>query len=70
MQSSAVQTTSAYCEHCQRNVHTRAEYHTVQLSRTRLRVPHVLVRACGECGEVLEVPRESIPQLRVFGVPA
>ncbi|MFL5579791.1 MAG: hypothetical protein ACJ8AO_05405 [Gemmatimonadaceae bacterium] len=61
------ESTSAFCEHCQQVVRTKVELHTVQLSRTRIRVPHVLVRACSECGEVLEVPRESFPQLRVFG---
>jgi len=67
MQALLTDSTAIYCEHCKRTVRTRAEYHTVQLSRTRVRVPHVLVHACVECGEVLEVPRESYPQLRAFG---
>lgn len=62
--------TAAFCEHCQRIVRTRAELHTVRLSRTRLSVPHVLVHVCESCDDVLEIPRESIPQLRAFGASA
>jgi hypothetical protein len=61
---------AAFCEHCQRIVRTRAEYHTVRLPRTRLSVSHVLVRACENCGDVLEIPRESFPQLRACGASA
>jgi len=60
---------SAFCEHCQATVRLRPEYHTVRLRGTRIDVPHVLVHACATCGDVLAIPRESYPQLRV-GVPA
>ena len=61
--------TTAFCEHCQATVRPSPEFHTVRLSRTRISVPHVLVHACPTCGDVVAIPRESYPQLRV-GVPA
>lgn len=71
MQSSkSPERAAAFCEHCQRIVRTRDEYHTVRLPRTRLTVSHVLVRACTQCGEVVEIPRESLPQLRASSVSA
>lgn len=55
------------CKRCKKPVRTRFEYRTVQMSRTRLRVPDVLVDVCIECDHMISMPRQSIAQLREVG---
>ena len=55
----------AACERCKKVVATRFERRTVHLERPRpVDVPHVLVAACAECGEVAAIPPQSSPRLR------
>lgn len=55
------------CKRCKKPVRTRFEYRTVQMNRTRLRVPDVLVDVCLECDHMISMPRQSIAQLREVG---
>ncbi|HET7584088.1 MAG TPA: hypothetical protein VFK13_04230 [Gemmatimonadaceae bacterium] len=34
------------------------------MRRTRLRVPDVLVDICTQCGHMISIPPQSVPQLR------
>jgi hypothetical protein len=56
------------CPACNKLVRTRMAYRTVQLLRTRLRVPRVLVDVCCECGRELSVARQALAQFREAGV--
>lgn len=56
------------CPQCAKLVRTRMSYRTVQLSRTRLRVPNVLVDVCQECGHTISVTRQALAQFREAGV--
>jgi hypothetical protein len=56
------------CPRCRRIVRTRFELRTVQLARSRLRVPDVLVDVCTECDHMISIPPQSVPQLREAGV--
>ena len=60
---------TAHCPACRRLVHARFEYRTVTLTRTRLRVANVLVDVCPACDATIDIPRESLAQLREAGVP-
>jgi hypothetical protein len=55
------------CPRCRKLVRTRFELRTVELLRTRLRVPQVLVDVCDECDHMISFPRQSIPQLLAAG---
>jgi hypothetical protein len=48
-------------------VRSRFELRTVQLWRTRLAVPDVLVDVCTECGHMISIPAQSVEQLREAG---
>ena len=56
------------CPSCNKLVRTRLTYRTVQLARTRLRVPKVLVDVCSECGRTISVARQALAQFREAGV--
>ena len=55
------------CPRCKKVVRTRFELRTIQLWRTRLRVPDVLVDVCTECDHTISVPQQSVEQLREAG---
>jgi hypothetical protein len=55
------------CPRCRKLVRSRFEYRTVQLWRTRLRVPRVLVDVCTECDHMISIPPQSVEQLREAG---
>jgi hypothetical protein len=55
------------CPRCRTIVRTRFELRTVQLWRTRLRVPDVLVDVCMECDHMISFPQQSMEQLREAG---
>ncbi len=57
-------TAANHCRRCRTLVRTRFEYRTVQLRRSRLRVPDVLVDVCTQCGHMVSIPPQSVPQLR------
>ena len=55
------------CRRCMKVVPTRYEYRAVQMVRTRLVVPDVLVDVCSECDHMISIPRQSVAQLREVG---
>ncbi len=55
------------CRRCKKIVRTRFELRTVQLWRTRLHVPDVLVDVCTECDHMVSIPQQSVEQLREAG---
>jgi hypothetical protein len=55
------------CPRCRTIVRSRFEYRTVQLSRTRLHVPDVLVDVCTQCDHMISIPPQSVEQLREAG---
>jgi endogenous inhibitor of DNA gyrase (YacG/DUF329 family) len=57
------------CPRCQKIVRSRLALRSVELARTRLVVPDVLVDVCPECGHMISVLPESISQLREAGCP-
>ena len=57
------------CPECRTLVNSRVEYRTVRLTRTRLRVTGVLVNVCPACDATIQIPRQSVAQLREAGVP-
>jgi hypothetical protein len=56
------------CPRCRKVVRSRFELRTVQLRRSRLCVPDVLVDVCPECDHMISIPPQSIPQLREAGL--
>jgi len=60
---------SASCPRCQRAVRSRLEFRSVNLARTRLVVPDVLVTVCPECNHMIGFPETSVAQLREAGCP-
>ena len=61
-------TGSHECPRCRTLVQTRYEHRTVQLGGTQLGVPDVLVAVCTQCDHTVQIPRQSIAQLREAGV--
>ena len=57
------------CPRCHKIVRSRLALRSVELARTRLVVPDVLVDICPECGHMISVLPESISQLREAGCP-
>ena len=55
------------CPRCHKLVRSRFEYRTVQLWRSRLQVPDVLVDVCTECDHMISIPAQSVEQLREAG---
>ena len=60
---------STTCSRCQRLVRSRLEFRSVNLARTRLVVPDVLVHVCPECEHMISFADEAIAQLREAGCP-
>ena len=60
---------SSTCARCQRPVRSHLEYRSVNLARTRLVVPDVLVHVCPECGHMISFAESAIAQLREAGCP-
>jgi hypothetical protein len=58
---------SGTCYSCRKPVTTRFEARTVQLKRSRVTFPNVLVSVCTECNEAVDMPRQSLAQLRELG---
>lgn len=59
---------AAYCDRCHRTVRAYFQLRTIQLRRTRLDVPDVLVAVCADCDHTVALPKQSIPQLREAGL--
>ncbi len=55
------------CPRCRKIVRSRFEHRTVQLWRSRLSVPDVLVDVCTECDHMISIPPQSVEQLREAG---
>ena len=60
---------SGTCPRCQRMVQSRLEFRSVNLARTRLVVPDVLVHVCPDCNHMMSFAESSIAQLREAGCP-
>ena len=60
---------SITCRRCKKIVRAHRELRSVEMARTRLVVPDVLVHVCHECGHMISVAPESMAQLREAGVP-
>jgi hypothetical protein len=54
---------SGNCRTCRKPVMTRFETRTVQMNRSRVSYPNVLVSVCTECNEPVDMPRQSMAQL-------
>jgi endogenous inhibitor of DNA gyrase (YacG/DUF329 family) len=57
------------CPRCHKIVRSRLALRSVEMARTRLVVPDVLVDICPECGHMISVLPESISQLHEAGCP-
>jgi len=55
------------CPRCKTLVQTRYEHRTVQLGGTQVGVPEVLVAVCTQCDHTVQIPPQSIAQLREVG---
>ncbi len=60
---------SITCRRCKKIVRSHRELRSVELARTRLVVPDVLVEVCLECGHMIAIAPESVAQFREAGVP-
>jgi len=56
------------CPRCRKLVRAHLEIRSVELARTRLVVPDVLVDVCPSCGHMISISPESVAQLREAGV--
>lgn len=61
-------TGSHQCRRCKALVQTRFEHRTVQMTGTQVGVPDVLVAVCTQCDHTVQIPPQSIAQLREAGV--
>ena len=59
---------AAYCDRCRKSVRAYFQFRTIQLRRTRLAVPDVLVAVCANCDHTVAMPRQSIAQFREAGL--
>ena len=57
------------CRRCKKLVRSRLQLRSVQMTGVRLVVPDVLVDVCPDCGHMISIARESVPQLREAGCP-
>jgi len=57
-------TSSGTCFACRKPVTTRFETRTIQPDRMRVSFSNVLVSVCTECNQPIEMPRQSVAQLR------
>jgi len=55
------------CPRCRKIVRSRMDLRSVNLARTRLVVPDVLVDVCTECDHMISIAPESVEQLRQAG---
>jgi hypothetical protein len=55
---------SGVCYACRKPVATRFEARTIQPDRMRVSFSNVLVSVCTECNQPIEMPRQSVAQLR------
>lgn len=55
------------CPRCNKVVRSRLALRNVELARTRLVVRDVLVDICPDCGHMISIAPEAIPQLREAG---
>ncbi len=55
------------CPRCKSIVRAKLMRRSVELARTRLVVPHVLVDVCPRCDHMISVQPESVEQLREAG---
>lgn len=55
------------CPYCNRLVKSQLVRRSVQLARTRLVVPDVVVDVCPDCGHMISIAPESVEQLREAG---
>jgi len=55
------------CPRCNKHVRSRLELRNVELARTRLIVPDVLVDVCPSCDHMISILPESVEQLRQAG---
>ena len=60
-------TSSGICSKCRKPVTTRFETRTIQLNRSRVTFPNILVSVCTECNETVDLPRQSLAQFRELG---
>jgi hypothetical protein len=60
-------TAAGRCPRCKALVRSRFELRTVQLTRSRLSVPDLLVAVCTQCDHTMSIPPQSLPQLREAG---
>ncbi len=55
---------SGNCYACRKPVRTRFENRTVRPNGSRVSFSNVLVSVCTECNEAIDMPRQSLAQLR------
>jgi hypothetical protein len=55
------------CRRCNKIVRAQLTRRSVELARTRLVVPDVLVDVCPDCGHMISIQPESMDQLREAG---
>jgi hypothetical protein len=58
---------SGNCYTCRKPVITRFETRSIQLNRSRVTFPNVLVSVCTECNETVDVPKQSFARFRELG---
>jgi hypothetical protein len=57
------------CPRCNKIVRSHLELRSVELARTRLVVPDVLVDVCPSCGHMISIAPDAVAQLREAGCP-
>ena len=55
---------SGDCYACRKQVATRFERRSIRPNRSAVTYPNVLVSVCTECNEALDMPRQSMAQIR------
>jgi hypothetical protein len=60
-------TSSGICHTCRKLVTTRFETRTIQLNRSRVTFPNILVSVCTECNSTVDLPKQSLAQFRELG---
>ncbi len=60
---------SNMCQRCHKMVRSRLELRSVQMAHARLVVRDVLVDVCPDCGHMISIAPEALPQLREAGCP-
>ena len=55
------------CRRCNKTVRSRLVLRNVELARTRLVVPDVLVDVCPNCGHMISIAPDAVEQLREAG---